>query len=242
MTQYGEWQALAEVVATDAVVFSGAWKKSTAIRGILEHVSLPLGAQFLARIAEEYPDVMPIVADVCGVNDSVGDTHRFDFGVGRPVGPTSIRYVFHACEVLSRASRTVKIVEVGCGYGGLALIMSLLAPHFGITIENYCLYDLPQPQLLQKKFISVTAPQLPIQFGDGDFGAKLEGAGWVLVSAYGIGEFPPEIADRYLANIVPKTSGGFLVWNTPRNSAELPPHTSEVEAPQTGVCNRVLKW
>ena len=242
MSQYSEWQALAENVATDMTAFASAWKKTTAIRGILEHVSVPLGKQFLARIAEKYPTVFPLVADVCCVNDSVGDTARFDFGLGLPVGPTSIRYVFHACEVLSRASKSVKIVEVGCGYGGLALIMSLLAPHFGVAIEKYCLYDLPQPQMLQKKYISITAPQLPVQFGDGDFGAKLEGSGWVLVSAYGIGEFPPEIADRYLANIVPKTSGGFLVWNTPRISAALPPHTSEVEAPQTGVCNRVLKW
>lgn len=117
MSQYCEWQALAENVATDMTVFASAWKKTTAIRGILEHVSVPLGKQFLARIAEKYPTVVPLVADVCCVNDSVGDTARFDFGIGRPVGPTSIRYVFHACEVLSRASKSVKIVEVGWIWG-----------------------------------------------------------------------------------------------------------------------------
>ena len=244
---YSDWQALAESVATDDKLFAGAWKQSDAMRGILEHVSPMLGSQCLTRIADKYPAIIPHIVDVCNINDVVGDTYRYDLGLSMPVGPTSIRYVFHACEVLSRVAGTTqktsaKIVEVGCGYGGLALIMSLLAPYFGVSISDYYLYDLPQPQMLQKRFLTVSAPNLNIRFGTGDFGANLEGNCWFLVSAYGIGEFVAEIADHYLTEIVPKTSGGFLIWNTPRISNVLPAHDTENEVPQTGTCNKVITW
>jgi hypothetical protein len=245
MYQYRDWEDLAKSVASDDLVFAGAWKQSDALRGILEHVSPQLGAQFLARIAEKYPAILPLTAELCRTNDEIGQTFCYDLGLSCPVGPTSVRYVFHACEVLSRAAELkapAKIVEVGCGYGGLALIMSLLAPHFKVTIDAYCLYDLPQPQLLQQRYLAASAPRLPARFGSGDFGALLEGSGWILVSAYGIGEFSPDIADKYLAEIVPKTSGGFLVWNTPRQSPFLSTFSSEIEFPQTGVCNRVITW
>ena len=47
MYDYSKWQDLAESVATNEVIFASAWKMSSAIQVILEHVSETHGKRFL---------------------------------------------------------------------------------------------------------------------------------------------------------------------------------------------------
>ena len=47
MYDYSKWQVLAESVATNEVIFASAWKMSSAIQDILEHVSETHGKLFL---------------------------------------------------------------------------------------------------------------------------------------------------------------------------------------------------
>lgn len=252
-TFYQSWASVAESAAQN---IESPWKQNATLKAVLEHVPFEQGVGFLTRILAEHKLLPNEIVELCKRNDSIGGgaVQKFS-GLGSPVTPSSLRYIFHACEVFSAAKAkgvtSMRIVEVGCGYGGLAFVLSMLAPRFGIQIQKYVLYDLPGPQALQKKFLEAT--RIPTQFefpSCTDFGASVTGSGWWLISAYAIGEFDLDTSSKYLRTLVPHTQfggGGFLIWNTVAVSPVVFQTVEErvvvlPEVPQTSVNNRVITW
>lgn len=250
---YQSWESVAESASHN---IESPWKQNATLKVVLEHVPFEKGIGFLTRILAEHKLLPNEIVELSKRNDSIGGgvVQKFD-GLPAPVTPSSLRYIFHACEVLSSAKAkgqtSIRIVEVGCGYGGLALVLSMLAPRFGIQIQKYVLYDLPGPQALQKKFLETTRMPVSFEFPScSDFGASVTGSGWWLVSAYSIGEFDEGTASKYLRTLIPRTQfggGGFLIWNTHSVSPVVFQAAEErvcvePEVPQTSVNNRVITW
>lgn len=249
---YKSWHATANRISESKTVFDSEWRNHRAIKEMLEHVTPEFAVQYLTRIGKEYPAIIPLLQSTCQINDSIGGPELCDLGSSLVACPTTVRYVYHACVVLTaikKLKREINLVEVGCGYGGLAKVIDTLAPAFDVKIGSYCLYDLPHVQKLQKRYLTALDFSIDIQFGDCmDFGAGLPAGNWFLISAYGIGEFDAEIADTYLSTICPKTVGGFIVWNSSRASKALPALATQptcesvVEEPLTGPHNRIITW
>jgi hypothetical protein len=251
---YTPWESYAASVADQPSLRTSAWKRNQAMNNILEHVPSQQGYGFLIRILSDYNLTSREVVEYCSGNDQIGGAVVESFGLPGQVSSSSLRYLFHACEVLrgiqQKHQRFARIVEVGCGYGGLAYMIGKVAPRFGIQITEYVLYDLPGVQKLQKKYLEEQNIGFPVSFPScQDGGASVKGSDWWLVSAYAIGEFEEPVATQYIRGLVPRTEkgGGFLIWNT---RAILPVIFQQVEkpllvspeVPQTGGSNRVIQW
>jgi hypothetical protein len=210
---------------------------------------------FFNKIRNEFNLTQDEIRFLCTANDTYGNSRTIEFTPGFFASPTTMRYIYHACKIFSihKEKYPINFVEVGGGYGGLALIMHLLAEKYNITIKEYRIYDIPEVQALQKAYINASdVKNANITFGNcSEFASDMyiythNDVNWFLISAYAIGEFGIPMADKYLSNLCGSwLCGGFLVWNTEELSNNIPSiAVMEIENPDTscGRNNRVISW
>ena len=108
----------------------------------------------------------------------------------------------------------VDIIEIGGGYGGLCFFINKLASLFDITISTYTIFDLPEPLMLQKKYLEALNCNINLNFAELDnFSGIKENS--FLVSTYAFSEIPLEIQKEYTKKILnPYVSHGFIAWNS----------------------------
>ena len=133
---------------------------------------------------------------------------------------TFLRYVYYANKILDNLSKykDIRIVEVGGGYGGFCAIMHLLARFRNITIAKYDIYDLPEAQKLQRKYLEITMAKSPfgiqnIAFLDSNNVEAYDCQHNFCISFYALGEFETTTKNKYIDNVVSKTEHGFILWN-----------------------------
>jgi hypothetical protein len=74
------------------------------------------------------------------------------------------------------------------------------------------------------------------------FGSDLSEDDVFLISNYALSEMNIEYREKYLQNLLPKTIGGFFVWNS-ADKQGLPFKRIEIdEIPQTGTLNKVISF
>ena len=186
---------------------------------ILEHVCFDYGQQYL-RLAKELFHLPTAQIQMFGaLNDSVGVPKKEYYKEENlSISPTSLRYVFHALIILNdiatKGIRNAHIVEVGCGYGGLALAISYFSPFFNLTIEDYTFIDLPGPLKLQEKYMNHFRVPMKLAFHPAStFGSELKGSDYFLISNYCYSEISKEFQENYLRTLFPKCTHGFITWN-----------------------------
>jgi hypothetical protein len=263
---YDRWQVAAMAAR---VQLHGAWKVDGAVTYMLEHLSVAAGARYLERLLAEFVSEyggsgattvsLGVLQAVCAANDGRGEPKVHTWSVANGAitlasSTTSLRYAYHALRLLALV-RPTQVCEVGAGYGGLALVLLALARHLGCPLSSYRIYDLDGPRALQRAYLRGHTGDTVVTWGDAD----TYGADWplpttppsgataadpVLLSTYAISELPPAVCDAYLAQLVPRCTGGaFLAWNVAERSGHLPrSRCEEDEDPQTGRCNRLVWW
>lgn len=186
---------------------------------ILEHVCDDYGAQYLQLTLEMFHVPIEHIKMYGLMNDSVGGPHKaYYHHHGIRISPTSLRYIFHALLILAHMKQknltSVKVVEVGCGYGGLALAIDFFSKFFSIDIDRYVCVDLPAPLKLQEKFLSHFKLSLTLAFEPAEtFGENLKGDDYFLISNYCFSEISKEFQEKYIKQLFPKCRHGFLTWN-----------------------------
>jgi hypothetical protein len=219
------------------------FKRNLAYTYMLEHVSPALGQQYLAIIRASGVSTDEI-AGYCSKNDRVGSPVLFRYGELN-VSPSSLRYICHALLILGHCKRigvlSPSLVEVGCGYGGLALAIDHFSSSFGVTVKSYTMIDLEAPSNLQKVYLSSHSTLFPISFKHADaHGSDVDGTNNFLISCYCFSEISSLDQQKYVATLFPKCSHGFILWNniklydfgkqvtveeeTPLTSSPLSPH------------------
>ncbi len=206
---------------------------------ILEHVSEDLGKKYLETIDDKID--IDIIQKLCNINDSVGSPTIIDFGKVRS-SPSSLRYINHAFKILTYLKSlnlsSVKIVEVGGGYGGLCLIIYHLNKlMFNLSIEEYIIIDLAEPLLLQQKYLETNNVDIPLHYYNAStFGSTLPSTDYFLISNYCISEIDPQFRQTYYKFLFPKVKHGFIIWN--HQAIDLiVPHEIFPEDPQTDLNN-----
>jgi hypothetical protein len=132
----------------------------------LEHVSKEYGEKYLSLISQEYSLRFDHIAEFVRMNDKYGSPKVYSFRYSDNefvASPTTLRYIYHALRILDHYRSVVerketgpsKIVEVGCGYGGLFLAICYYSKLFGIPIGQYNMIDLPETTNLIKKYVAV---------------------------------------------------------------------------------------
>jgi hypothetical protein len=220
------------------------FKRHPAYTYILEHVSTEQGQQYLDIIRRQFNVSDVDISWFCSKNDSLGSPTMSRYG-NLIASPTSLRYILHALLILQQCKacgqNTPSIVEVGAGYGGLALAVDHFSPRFGITVASYTMVDLKNPNALQAAYISRHTVRFPVTFVNSEkYGQEITGTDNFLVSAYCFSEIHLDHQKKYLKTLFPKCSHGFIVWN------HIPIYyigktiRTEIEYPLTGHLNHYV--
>ena len=193
------------------------FKRNPRYTMMLEHVSPKLGEQYLDSIVRLHGLSREDILSFCRKNDSIGSPVLHSIG-GMQVSPSSLRYVRHALLALNHCIRignlSPSIVELGCGYGGLALAIDHYAPKFGINVASYTMIDLDAPISLQKLYMSKQSCSFPLQFESAStYGSGVSGDDNFLISNYCFSEVAHDIQQKYLDTLFPKCANGFILWN-----------------------------
>jgi len=160
---------------------------------------------------------------------------------------TTLRYILYAlniCKSLKEreCKEPLTIVEVGCGYGGQAVILEKILLHFGFSVKEYVVIDLPEVMQLTGRYLSEMNNTIvsPI------FDRKIDSINPNLfLSFYSLGEIPEEFQNFYIENLVDGCKYGYIVWNHKKLNPNLcAKHTFDIEeiSPRFFRYISVLKW
>jgi hypothetical protein len=185
--------------------------------GILEHVDEEQGKDYLNLIKDEFKLNYEDIIDYINLNDKIGSPTKKKIE-NILCSPTSLRYIYHANLILKNIRNLnlndINIVEVGCGYGGLCLAISIFANKYSIKINNYNLIDLKPVIELQKLYLSNFKLPFNTIFHDSNtFGSNIEHNDLYLISNYCYSEIDISLRRKYSNILFPKVSHGFIAWN-----------------------------
>lgn len=242
---YEQWENTCNQIVLNNIV---EWKKLQGVNYMLEHLSYEHARVYLEHLLKDglTPD---LIQNLCELNDKHGGTSIYNFSHGITASTSSIRYIRHAFDVCNLIKKkniesSVRVVEVGGGYGGLCLILCELSKLLNVSIREYCIYDIPYVQSLQKYYLKNFKEVFDIvkwkdcsSFGE-DLTVELPN---ILVSNYCMSEIPNEYRKQYLANMLPKVQGAYFAWNW-GSKEDLPVNREEEpEFPETGPRNTIIR-
>jgi hypothetical protein len=204
----------------DSDVETWEFKSHPDYRYMLEHVTEEQGIAYLIAIKEKYNAIYnknkKLFKDICHENDLYGSPKKYNFDDFICCSPTNARYIFHSLLILSYMKEcmlnNIDIIEIGGGYGGLCFFMYKLANIFNITINTYAIFDLPNPLMLQKKYLEKLNIH-DVNYLELDSIKKLKKNSF-LISNYAFSEISFDLRQKYSISVLnPYTSHGFLAWN-----------------------------
>jgi hypothetical protein len=175
---------------------------------VLEHVPITLGQKYLDVIISEYNSEPELVFAGLSKLSEFGrpPVHHFS-GIGS-VSPTILRYVKVAYELnkLFGDLSTLRIGEIGVGFGGQAAVLNKL---FGV--KEFVAFDLPEVLSLFEIFLSRTDSHLTPRLVDGRKPVPVEVD--LVVSNYAFSELVRSVQDAYLENVILRAKAGYITWN-----------------------------
>lgn len=131
-----------------------------------------------------------------------------------------LRFIYYAHQVLDTIEKyeQKRLVEIGGGYGGFCAIIHALAIHRKIQIDNYIIYDLPEVQEFQIKYIRQTFEYIGVSHKEVIFPYcfkphLFERNSDFAMSFYALGEFDTPTKNDYIENIIAKVPRGLILWN-----------------------------
>jgi hypothetical protein len=207
------------------------FKSDMNYRGILEHVSKEHGEEYLKLIEKEFPLIeMENILRFIEINDKYGGTKKEMFLLSEmPIycSPTSLRYIYHACLILSylQNTKSKNIVEVGCGYGGLCVAINFFKVFFNVEIENYNIIDFKESCNLIKKYLELHSEVITTKMkyhSNESYGKEVEEEKLFFISNYCYTEIDVEHNIGYTNYLLPKVEHGFLVWQNGGNKGAYP--------------------
>ena len=211
---------------------------------VLEHTGDGDGHEYLNLIKKRTKITDGEIKAFCSLNDSVGNPKKSDYGFIN-TSPSNLRYIFHSHLILSHMSSlklpVLNVVELGGGYGGLALSLDFFSKSYGVRINSYKIIDLKAPTDLQKLYLSKVNPKMKVEFVDAaSFGKGIQVKNAFLISNYCFSELSDDLREKYVTNLFPKVAHGFMCWNM------IPLYNfgfnvrDETEYPMTGELNKYL--
>lgn len=236
---YSRWENACNEIVTNKIT---NWKIQPNIKYMLEHV-LPYQAVEYIKLSKLHLSQEEIQS-LASLNDMYGGTQVINID-NIITSPSSARYISHAVDIINHISAknldNITIVEVGGGYGGLALVLLKLAEMKNINIQKYIIYDLPFVKQLQQYYLN-SHDITKVEWKDSStFGEDLEDGNNFLISCYCISEIEKQYRQQYLKKLLPKCKGAFFAWNN-TDKDDLPENRDErPEVPQTGTINTIIR-
>ena len=223
-----------------------SFKSAPQYRGMLEHVDAAIGAQYLDEI-KKAPIPLEKAKEFCELNDRIGSTIKSSYEIG-DVSPSSLRYVFHAHLILTHfreksGGEPIDIVEVGGGYGGLALAVSFFCADYGVRVKSYSIVDLPTISEFQRLYLEQHSLAFPVyHYPSTSFGGHIEKDSLYLISNYCFSELSEGLRNQYQDILFSKVIHGFMAWNHIPLYDFGKDYMFEEEYPKTGYYNKYVRF
>jgi hypothetical protein len=209
----------------------------------LEHVTHPQGVEYLKKIIDSASDLRTILNEIDYSSESIRYRYR-SFG---SISPSLLRYGHIALLIRKFFGSTFRnVYEVGCGYGGQALVLDGL-----ISIDNYFVHDLETVESLTLKFISQHNVKFSLKLSSRitTFPEKYD----LFISNYAFSELDRPLQEKILAKIISKSANGFMLLNVLGEQTYLSMKYEEMlkripraelleEIPNTAPGNALLIW
>lgn len=216
------------------------FKSEHAYRMVLEHVTPAIARKCMFQMDNVFVDKWK---SLCLMNDKFGGTIR-DFNCrGVKMSGSNMRYLYQAQQILtSLRGRGVDMIEIGSGYGGLALFLHTMAPSFDVVIKSYTIFDLSCPARLTRRYLK----QHGITVLIGDIENPKQQKGSFLISNYAYSELLVDWRTKYTDRVIkPFVSHGWMAWNA-IPVYDFGPGLDGIritpEIPKTGRMNWLVSW
>ena len=249
-SQKDKYPELALKAALDSNIYK-IFRRHYKYTPILEHVGKSLGQDYLDHILQEYNLSESEIFSIVEPLQTIGAPRKFKLkGLNLPISLTSLRYLKIGLDIQKRYGKKIpNIVEIGCGYGGQAIILSRL-----VEIENYTFFDIWQVNLLIKRFIedcNFTPKYKIISLGEYQKENKFD----LCISNYAFSELPYQIQKKYFQEVLLNSSSGFMIMNSgddgkfgdiinmsKKELLKLPSSQLNEEIPKSGSKNYLITW
>lgn len=207
----GGYPEFALKAALNPLTFS-VFRRHHEYTGVLEHVTRIQGEEYLEIIRNKYKlsddDIFQILEPLM----QVGSPKLLRIkGLSRKISTTGLRYLKIGLDIKELTGKNIgNVVEIGCGFGGQAIILDKL-----LEIESYSFFDIWQVNLLIRRFIensnfsskysiSTIREDSPNMRNSWDF----------CISNYAFSELPKGLQEIYINKILKNTKKGFMLMNS----------------------------
>lgn len=210
---YAEYASFLKKTDQDSSVFLH-FKRDKNFMEILEHVGESVGHVYEDLSSTEFNVKTSNYQDIIDLNDSIGDPVTYNYG-GKEMSPTNLRYIYHSILIKSKCDawftkKKIKIVEIGGGYGGLCLFIKKMFKDYEV---DYTIVDLPEPGMLQKKYLSAVGQNDVKIVSCFDVDSLSNQKFDLVISNYCISEISEENKNQYFEKIIINCDKKFFVWN-----------------------------
>jgi len=201
-----------------------SFKRNFLYREVLEHIPYSLASIYYESIPQKlfHLSKSELLA-LCKINDLVGNPILYNFDDLKISGST-LRYVYIASLIVKnlKIKSNSKIVEIGVGYGGQALVLGNL-----LKIKKYYLIDLPSVSLFAEKYLN--SHYLEFQFESSDLNNFSPESYDLCISNYAFSELPRNLQEIYIKKVILNSQSGFMIMNT-GNDIDSPVKTEKYKA------------
>lgn len=134
-------------------------------------------------------------------NDSIGGRPTVEFN-DQKISLNTARYLHTTCEIYKYFGPLdgKTISEIGVGYGGLCYVLNCL-----FKINNYHLLDLPEVQILARKYLD----RLNVE----NISSHRAGRSFLTISEYAITELDGDLIEKYYENTLLKSDNIYIRVN-----------------------------
>ena len=202
------------------------FKNNIKYNDILEHVSEEQGSEYVNYIEiflkETFTQIsFDNINDYLLLNDKYGNPKKYSYTIFDNTilcSPSSLRYIYHSLIILKyiKYTNSKKIVEVGCGYGGLFLAINHFSKILDILIDKYYLIDLPIICHVIKSYLEQYS-DINISYilkSAYSYGEDIDDNELFFISNYCFTEINKQHRDSYILKLFPKLNNGFIIWQT----------------------------
>jgi putative sugar O-methyltransferase len=185
------------------------FKRDDVYREILEHVTNDEGFKYLKILKSRNDGILEKALSTVLLSDELGNPIKFNYkGYKLSFSPTTLRYVKVASDLYKLFGNNLgNIAEIGCGYGGQALVNDQL-----LNVNSSKLFDLPFVNKLINRYLANQDFKGVYKTAiiDDEYVSKYD----LVISNYAFSEMPKELQKIYIDKIISHSKSGYLTMNS----------------------------
>ena len=187
------------------------FKNDPFYQSILEHASKKDGKKYLDIVLNQSPEIIESNLELFLQNDEIGNPVTYSYESYGKISPSTLRYIKVASDIKTLFGESIgrKIVEIGGGYGGQALILDSL-----FNFQSIKIFDLHIVCNLITKYLEHFT--LRNSYSVSSLNEASQEEYDLAISNYAFSELPRNIQLKYIEKVLQNSKRGYLTMNSGR--------------------------